>query len=103
MMSYTKCRPRAGDHSLAGAAVFIHHILGSSVSQCRPGLCHVLRIILGSTVLQEKRASPVAVMVKSVSATWEARYDRSLKRSPREGNGNSLQYSCQENPMDGRD
>ena len=26
-----------------------------------------------------------------------------LKRSPREGNGNSLQYSFQENPMDGRD
>ena len=24
-----------------------------------------------------------------------------LGRSPREGNGNSLQYSCLENPMDG--
>ena len=28
-------------------------------------------------------------------------YKRGLERSPGEGNGSSLQYSCLENPMDG--
>ena len=27
-------------------------------------------------------------------------FDPGLERSPREGNGNPLQYSCLENPMD---
>ena len=45
----------------------------------------------------------VAQMVKSLPAMRET-WVRSLCRedSPGEGNGNPLQYSCLENPMDGR-
>ena len=49
--------------------------------------------------LGSKRASLVAQMVKNLPAirkTWI----QSLERSPREGNGNPLQYSCLENPVD---
>ena len=47
-------------------------------------------------------ASLVAQRLKSPPAMWETRV-RSLGsgRSPGEGNGNLLQYSCLENPMDG--
>ena len=38
-------------------------------------------------------------MVKNLSARQETRRP-GLGRSPREGNGNPLQYSCLENPMD---
>ena len=31
---------------------------------------------------------------------WRGRFDPGLERSPREGNGNPLQYSCLGNPMD---
>ena len=31
---------------------------------------------------------------------WELTYYTDLKRSPEEGNGNPLQYSCLENPRD---
>ena len=46
-------------------------------------------------------ASLVAQRLKSLPAMWETRV-RSLGsgRSPGEGNGNPLQYSCLENPMD---
>ena len=40
----------------------------------------------------------------SKASAYNARYPGSipgLGRSPGEGNGNSLQYSCLENPMDG--
>ena len=43
-------------------------------------------------------------MVKNLSATAGDSRDKDSilgsGRSPREGNGNSLQYSCLENPMD---
>ena len=43
----------------------------------------------------------MAQVVKSLPAMWEI-WVRSLGRgrSPEEGNGNPLQYSCLENPMD---
>ena len=41
----------------------------------------------------------MAQMVKNLSARQETRRP-GLGRSPREGNGNPLQYSCLENPMD---
>ena len=46
--------------------------------------------------------SLVAQTVKRLSTVWET-WVRSLGsgRSPGEGNGNPLQYSCLENPMDG--
>ena len=47
-------------------------------------------------------ASLVAQRFKRLPATWET-WVLSLGRedSPGEGNGNPLQYSCLENPMDG--
>ena len=53
-----------------------------------------------SSVLH-KLASLVAQMVKRLSAMRET-WVRSLGQedSPGEGNGNPLQYSCLENPMD---
>ena len=47
-------------------------------------------------------ASPVAELVKDPFAMWET-WVQSLGRedSPGEGNGNPLQCSCLENPMDG--
>ena len=50
------------------------------------------------------RDSQVALMVKNSPANAEDKRNTSLipgsGRSPGGGNGNSLQYSCQENPMD---
>ena len=55
------------------------------------------------------KASLVAQMVKNLSAMWETwvqslGQEDPLKkgkgRSPREGNGNPLRYSCLENSMD---
>jgi len=44
-----------------------------------------------------------AQMVKHLPTMWETRVQfLGQGRSPGEGNGNSLQYSCLENPMDGR-
>ena len=48
------------------------------------------------------RDSLVSQIVKSLPAkqeTWVPSLD--LEDSPGEGNGNPLQYSCLENPMDG--
>ena len=47
-------------------------------------------------------ASLVAQWLKHLPAMWET-WVRSLDRedSPGEANGNPLQYSCLENPMDG--
>ena len=39
-------------------------------------------------------------MVKNPPAMWETGLDLGLGRSPGEGNGNSLQYSCLGNPKD---
>ena len=48
------------------------------------------------------RASPVAQLVKNLPANTGATGDAgsipALGRSPEEGNDNSLQYSCTENP-----
>ena len=46
------------------------------------------------------RASLVAQMVKCLPAMRETWVRPGLGRSPGEGNGNPLQYSCLENPMD---
>ena len=46
-------------------------------------------------------ASLVAQLVKSLPAMWETQFQSmGQERSPGEGNGNPLQYSCLENPMD---
>ena len=46
--------------------------------------------------------SPVALMVKNPPANeGDVRDTLGLGRSPGEGNGNPLQYSCLENPLDG--
>ena len=53
-------------------------------------------------VIFRTRDSPVSQIVKSLPAkqeTWVPSLD--LEDSPGEGNGNPLQYSCLENPMDG--
>ena len=52
--------------------------------------------------LEHFLASLVAQVVKSLPAVQETRV-RSLgwEDSPGEGNGNPLQYSCLENPMNG--
>ena len=47
--------------------------------------------------------SLVAQMVKHLPTMWETRVQSlGQGRSPGEGNGNPLQCSCLENPMDGR-
>ena len=48
-------------------------------------------------------ASHVALVVKNVTANADVRYAGLIPgsgRSPGEGNGDALQYSCLENPMD---
>ena len=47
------------------------------------------------------RASLVALTVKRLSAMRDMGSIPEWGRSPGEGNGNPLQYSCLENPMDG--
>ena len=45
----------------------------------------------------------VAQTVKCLPTMWETRVQSlGWEDSPGEGNGNPLQYSCLENPMDGR-
>ena len=57
----------------------------------------------------EKFNRPITIrtsLVAQVESACNARDPGSipgLGRSPREGNGNPLQYSCLENPMDGGD
>ena len=46
------------------------------------------------------RVSPVAQIVKNLPAMQETQLQSESRRSPGEGNGNPLQYSCLENPMD---
>ena len=52
----------------------------------------------------ELRASQVALVIKNLPAkAWDVRHMGSIPgsgRSPGEGHGNPLQYSCLENPMD---
>ena len=45
-------------------------------------------------------ASPVAQMVKNLPAMQKTQVWSGLGRSPAEGNGHPLQYSCLEKPMD---
>ena len=42
----------------------------------------------------------MAQLVKSLPEMVEIRFDRWVGRSPGEGNGNPLQYSCLEDSMD---
>ena len=47
-------------------------------------------------------ASLVAQRLKRLPARWETQVQSlGWEKSPGEGNGNPLQYSCLENPMDG--
>ena len=71
-------------------------------------LCHVILtkflwfILLLSTSISEYRTSLVSQMVKaSAYNVGDPGLIPGLGRSPGEGNGNLLQYSCLENPMDG--
>ena len=43
----------------------------------------------------------LAQTVKRLPAVWDPGSTPGSGRSPGEGNGNPLQYSCLENPMDG--
>ena len=53
-------------------------------------------------VIMYLSASLVAQRIKRLPPMWETRVQSLGRgRSPGEGNGNSLQYSCLENPMDG--
>ena len=54
----------------------------------------VLQIIWECVVFQVKN------LPASVGDTWDAGLTPRLRRSPREGHGNPLQYSCLENPID---
>ena len=46
------------------------------------------------------KASLVAQMIKNLPAIQETSVDPWVGKIPGEGNGNPLQYSCLENPMD---
>ena len=70
----------------------------SYLMQIPPNLC---KWFFGSLVTW-LWASLVAQMVRSLPAMWETGFIPGLGRSPREGNGNPLQYSCLENSMDQR-
>ena len=52
--------------------------------------------------LKEKRASLVAQRLKRLPGMWETRPGSipGSERSPGEGNGNPLQYTCLENSLD---
>ena len=52
---------------------------------------------LAQKVLHDLQIHLVVQMVKNLLAVWEI---LGSGRSPGEGNGNTLQYSCQENSMD---
>ena len=43
---------------------------------------------------------PCGSVVKNLANARDSELIHGLERSPREGNGNPLQYSCVENPMD---
>ena len=45
-------------------------------------------------------ASLVAQLMKNLPAVQQTRFDPLVRKFPGEGNGNPLQYSCLENPMD---
>ena len=51
--------------------------------------------------MQTRDVSLVAQTVESACNVGDPGSIPGLGRSPGEGNGNSLQYSCLENPMDG--
>ena len=61
-------------------------------------LCAVHVVFFFNTLL--KRASLVAQMVKRLPAVQETQFDPWVRKIPGEGNGDPLQYSCLENPMD---
>ena len=51
-------------------------------------------------ILYFSLASLVAQILKNLTAVWETWVQSLGWEDPREGNGNPLQYSCLENPMD---
>ena len=58
--------------------------------------------LLAQMVESPERASLVAQMVESACNAGDLGSIPGSGRSPGEGNGNPLQYSCLENPMDRR-
>ena len=62
----------------------------------------VINKIIKKKDIPIKGASLVAQMVKNLAAMQESQVQSSWDpgRSPVEGNGNPLQYSCLENPID---
>jgi len=52
-------------------------------------------------IKQGNEIKSMAQMVKHLPTMWETWVHPGWGRSSGEGNGNPLQYSCLENPMDG--
>ena len=71
---------------------------GRIEGKSRPKFFNICSIEMADT--QEDRSSLVAQTVKCLPAMQETCSVPGLGRSPGEGNGNPLQYSCLENPMD---
>ena len=80
-----------------------HLAVINSVQDCIRG-SHHLSETFDFFIPHEFQASQVVLVVKNLPANAGDVRDGGLipgsERSPEEGNGNSLQYSCPENPMD---
>ena len=61
-------------------------------------LCALIVVIITQHLVCTMWVSLVAQTVKNPPTTWSS--VPGLERSPGEGNGNPLQYSCLENPKD---
>ena len=59
-----------------------------------------ITIIYNWELTDQAWASQMAVVVKNLQETWDTGLIPESGRSPGEGHGNPLQYSCLENPMD---
>ena len=73
------------------------YTLGKSTQQINTKLCSLVAQRVKR--LPTMRGFPDGSEVKA--SAWNAEDPGSIGRSPGEGNGNPLQYSCLENPMDG--
>ena len=84
-----------------------HQGVGIGFFSATHGLFPLRRAFIVLSPLRDTWASQVALMVEKLPANAENREDAGdtssvpgSGRSPRGGNGNPLQYSCLENPMD---
>ena len=74
------------------AFYFVGHCVGSN------GWSDLKIIII--ITLSQRGAALVVQMIKNPPAVQETWFDSWVRRSPGEGNGHPLQYSCLENSMD---